>query len=151
MFYLSNSPGCCMHVINILVCELLMWFDSCLLFSALQIFSAISSCWRSTKTSGETLRWALNNIKFTKEKVRCSRGHTADSISEDCIRCFFVSWSLDQARGRHFYKGRGRWSWLLFACKYVYSYESSVLMLWSLSAVWDFTHTHTHTQQEVLD
>ena len=42
---------------------------------------------------------------------------------------FFLVSSLDQARGQHFYKGQGRWSWWLFACKFSYILSSAVFLL----------------------
>lgn len=42
-----------------------------LVFANLQIFSGINSCWRNTKTFGETLRWAL--ILFVCVIIGCGQ------------------------------------------------------------------------------
>lgn len=44
---------------------------------------------------------------------------------------FFYSHSLDQARGQHFYRGLGRWSWLLSACKVPFFFLNVFLHLLS--------------------
>lgn len=118
----------------------IQWLCCCPLLWCVMVYSVL--CWTTMQETPNTYFVNLHKFFavpcfFFTPLVKYELGHVADIpkiVRLYILYIFFVSKSLDRARGEHFCKVRGRWSWSLFACKFLYSQQFRFWMLLSLNS-----------------